>query len=261
MCLSSLVLTWVLSLQESAAPSPPKPVTVMTYNVLYSAPEEDVQRSLDVIEKEAPDILCLRELTPRFVRAFRKRLGKQFPHVRLVPRKGTWGVGIASRYRLLRTEHFPQTPHRMPALDADVRLGEHLVKVACVHLMAPGARHQRADDLLTSMEKNAVLRHRQAEALMRRYSRWRGPVLMLGDMNEGRSGKAMEAFASAGFQHACDGPDAACGATWPGSASVLPSVVEIDHVLGRELRLTGAKVLRAGGSDHDAVRATLDFPP
>ncbi|NTX61736.1 endonuclease/exonuclease/phosphatase family protein [Myxococcus sp. CA051A] len=261
----SLAASLVLSVLEASAPSSPPPaqgkVTVMTYNVLYSAPPEDVAKSLDLIEKEAPDILCLRELTPGFASAFRKRLGKEYPHVRLVPRKGTWGVGIASRHPMTRTEHFSQEPHRMPALEADVRLAGRTLKVSCVHLMAPGATHRKDDDLVESMAKNAVLRKKQADALMKRYSKEQGPLLLLGDMNEGRAGDAMKAFASADFQHACEGPGESCGSTWPGAASVLPAIVEIDHILGRRITLSDAKVLRNGGSDHDAVRASLEFPP
>jgi endonuclease/exonuclease/phosphatase (EEP) superfamily protein YafD len=110
----------------------------MAYNVLYDAPPEDVEKSLDVIEREKPDLLCLRELTAGFAKAFRKRLGKEFPHTTLEPQKGTWGVGIASRHPLLRTERFPQRPHRMPPMEVDVRLGGRRLKVVCAHLRAPG---------------------------------------------------------------------------------------------------------------------------
>ncbi|MFP2924198.1 endonuclease/exonuclease/phosphatase family protein [Pyxidicoccus sp. 3LG] len=233
----------------------------MTYNVLYSSPEEDVRKSLDVIAKEQPDILCLRELTPRFTRAFQKRLGKEYPHSVLLPRKGSWGVGIASRHRLLRSELFSQRPHRMPALEADVRIGKQRLKVVCVHLMAPGSTHRKGDGLLESIPKNAVLREKQGKALVKRYAKEQGPLLLLGDMNEGRSGEAMRAFAAADFAHACDGPDASCDATWPGATTVLPAIVEIDHILGRKLTLSGAKVLREGGSDHYPVRASFSFVP
>ncbi|MCP3102319.1 endonuclease/exonuclease/phosphatase family protein [Myxococcus sp. K15C18031901] len=251
----------LIAVVGGAVPEPREPLRVMTYNVLYSASEEEVGRSLDVIEQEAPDILCLRELTPRFANAFRKRLGAKYPHTRLLPRKGTWGMGIASKYPVTRAEPFAQKPHRMPGLEAEVRVGRRGLKVACVHLMAPGALHAKDDDLFQSMAKNAVLRGKQGEALVRRYAKEKGPLLLLGDMNEERSGEAMKAFAAAGFDHACDGLEAKCGATWPGATSMLPAVVEIDHILARRLTLSDAKVLRTGGSDHYPVRAVLAFPP
>ncbi|GEN05874.1 Endonuclease/Exonuclease/phosphatase family protein [Myxococcus fulvus] len=244
-----------------ASPSPPATVRVMAYNVLYSSPAEDIDKSLEVIEKEAPEVLCLRELTPGFAAAFRKRLGKDYPHLKLMPRKGGWGVGLASRHPLRRVERFPQKPHRMPGLEADVVVGGRTLKVACLHLMPPGASHRQEDSLLEMLRKNATLRKHQAEALVKRYAKERGPVLLFGDMNESRTQEAMTAFAAAGFTHACDGPDALCGDTWPGAASVVPSFVEIDHILGRQLSLSGAKVLHGGGSDHFAVRASVALPP
>lgn len=85
---SSHVVSLVLAVLGGAVPSPSAPestsVTVMAYNVLYSSPEEDIAKSLEVIEKEAPDVLGLRELMPGFVAAFRKRLGKHYPYVRFL---------------------------------------------------------------------------------------------------------------------------------------------------------------------------------
>lgn len=243
----------VLALLSSCgdAPRPPQPFKAMTYNVLYDAPAEDVEKSLDVIEKEKPDILCLRELTPGFAKAFRERLGKDYPHTVLVPRQGTWGVGIASRHPVLRTERFPEKPHRLPAMEADVKLGGRTLKVVCLHLMPPSK--------LEAMEKNAKVRALQGKALMERYANEKRPILLLGDMNEGRQAAALKAFAAAGFTHACDGPEAACGNTWPGANTALPSVVEIDHILGRGLSFSRARVLRSGGSDHYPVRAFFDL--
>ncbi|PTL85097.1 hypothetical protein DAT35_05230 [Vitiosangium sp. GDMCC 1.1324] len=231
----------------------------MTYNVLYDAPAEDVEKSLDVIEKEKPDILCLRELTPGFAKAFRKRLGKEYPHTVLAPRGGTWGVGIASRHPLLRTERFPEKPHRLPAMEADLKLDGRELKVVCVHLMAPGAKHTRSESLLESLEKNEKLREKQSKALMSRYEDEKKPLLLLGDMNEGRRAPAMKAFAAAGFVHSCDGPVTSCGNTWPGANTALLSVVEIDHILGRGLTFSEARVLRSGGSDHYPVRALFSI--
>ncbi len=42
-------------------------------------------------------------------------------------------------------------------------------------------------------------------------------------------------------------------------ATAVPAVVQIDHILGRGLTFSGAKVVRSGGSDHYPVRAFFDF--
>jgi endonuclease/exonuclease/phosphatase (EEP) superfamily protein YafD len=247
----------------AAAASPPAPTALpfraMAYNVLYDA--ADVEASLAAIDSEQPDFVCLRELTPKFAKAFRKRFARQYPHMALEPRKGTWGVGIASRHPLARTRHFPEKPHRLPALEADVQLSGRTLKVVCVHLMPPVAKHRKSDTLAETMDKNAELRTKQGRALMERYAQESGALLLLGDMNEGREGGAMKAFRSAGFVHACEGPRSACGNTWPGATTVLPAIVEIDHILGRGLTFEEARVVRKGGSDHFPVVARFGFTP
>jgi endonuclease/exonuclease/phosphatase (EEP) superfamily protein YafD len=259
MRLRLLTLLPLLILCSAATPATPLPFKVMAYNVLYDS--KKVEESIDTIEKELPDILCLTELTQGFIKPFVKRLGEKYPHRSLEPRSGTWGVGIVSRYPLRNAQTFPQQPHRMPAMEAEVILNGRPIKVSCVHLMPPGARHKKSDDLLTSMEKNAKLRASQGAALVERYSRDRVPVLLLGDMNEGRQDRAMKAFAEAGFLHSCEGPSSSCGPTWPRMGLALPLGAEIDHILGRGLTFAGAKVLNEGGSDHSAVRAYFDFAP
>lgn len=239
--------------------SAPPPYRAMAFNVLYNA--EDTKASLDAIDSEQPDILCLRELTPTFAEAFRKRFALKYPHQALSPRKGTWGVGIASRHPILRTQRFPERPHKLPALEAEVQIGERKLKVVCVHLMPPVTGQRKSEGFLDMMDRNAETRSKQGRALMERYLGERGPLLLLGDMNEGRGGGALKAFAKAGFLHSCDGPDAACGNTWPGATSALPAVVEIDHILGRGLTFGSARVVREGGSDHFPVVTRFDFTP
>jgi endonuclease/exonuclease/phosphatase (EEP) superfamily protein YafD len=253
-----LALLPVLLLCSAATPAPPLPFKAMAYNVLFDSTK--VEESIDSIEKELPDILCLTELTSGFTQSFVKRLGEKYPHRLFEPRSGTWGVGIASRHPLRNAQSFPQKPHRMPAMEAEVLLNGRPIKVSCVHLMPPGAQHKKADDLLTSMEKNAKLRASQGAALVERYSRERMPVLLLGDMNEQRQGSALKAFTEAGFLHSCDGPGASCGPTWPRMGLSFLGA-EIDHILGRGLTFAQAKVLNEGGSDHSPVRAWLDFAP
>ena len=207
-------------------------VSLMTFNVLYDA--KDVERSLDAIEAADPDVLCLRELSPAFARAFEKRLGRRYPHRSLQPKaSGTWGVGIASRLRLSSARVFAQRPHRMPAMEARVATAHGPVVVACLHLFPPVAKRKKSDGLLQSMEKNAELRQQQALAISRRYSAEKRPVVLLGDFNETPGGKAISSLVGSGFQRACEIPAASCGATYPGATSLWPAVFEIDHILGR----------------------------
>ncbi len=233
----------------------PGDASLLAYNVLYDA--EDVEASVDVIAAADPDLVCLTELTPTFVRAFERRLGARYPHRVFAPKRGTWGVGIASRTPLSDARTFEQKPHRIPAMEAVTRLGGTRIRLVCVHLFPPVGKHRASDGFFTTLGKNAALRVEQAKYLIERYSRDPGPVLIIGDMNEGRDDDALQTFFQAGYRHACEIEEEDCGATFPGATYKLPAVFEIDHVLGRGVRFTSARVIDEGGSDHYAVTATF----
>lgn len=236
-----------LSMLSALAATPPG-ATAMTYNVLYEGAR--TQDTLALIEQQTPDVLCLQEVTPSFVAAFGDRLGRIYPFRRFDARPGTWGIGIASRTPLGEVQVFEQRPHRMPAMEAVVKLDGRAVRIACLHLFPPVAQRRKGASLFESLEENAQLREQQAEALRRRYRSEARPVLLLGDLNEDRDGGAIAVLRKAGYVPACAARGSACGATYPGATSPLPAVWQVDHALARGLTFLDARVLRGGGSDH-----------
>lgn len=242
-----------MSVLLGAAPPATEVVSVLAYNVLFQG--SDHQRSVALIQKSDPDIVCLREVTPAFVGTFRRALGRTYPHQRFRPKQGTWGLGIVSKYRLSGFRRFPAKPHRLPAGQAVVHLPRGPLTVVCVHLMPPVAKRRASDGVLASMEKNAELRRRQGRYLARRFRRHRGPILIAGDFNEGASGAALDTLRRSGFENACQGDGAHCGATWPVDTFFWPAAFDIDHILGRGVVFSGAQVLKGGGSDHFAIYA------
>src|SRR5262245_18968586 len=112
---------WLLlsSLFSCATPGPrPGELRVMAYNVLYDAP--DPAASVALIEEQDPDIVCLREVRPPFVRAL-KKLQDLYPH-RVVRAKtqGTWGAALISKHPILESNTFAAKPMRLPALEATI---------------------------------------------------------------------------------------------------------------------------------------------
>lgn len=258
------MLAPLVALALAASPAPaqrPKTTPLfVAYNVLYQGGDD--AKTVAAIAQLDADVVCLTELTPRFARAFDAVLAPKYPHRAFHPRDGTWGVGIASKHPVVAQRSFPQAPHRMPAVEADVRVDGVLVRVACVHLFPPGAKQDKKDDLPTTMAKNDALRVQQAQGLVKRYANVTGPLVVLGDYNEGRDGDAIGVLTGAGrLAHACDTERARCGATWPGPSSPWPAVVEIDHILARGGQLSDARVVRAGGSDHFPVAARFAPAP
>lgn len=230
--------------------------SAMTYNVLYDGADNDA--SLDAIAAADPDIVCLQEVTVAFVRAFEKRLATKYPARRFEARAGTWGIGIASKHAIVSAQVFAQSPHRMPAMQAVVNLRGRRVTVACVHLFPPVAKRRKEASLFEAMDENAILRVKQAKAILVRFAKTKR-LLVLGDMNEGESDKAVASLLAAGLHNACDVENESCGATFPGATSAWPAVFQIDHIFGRGLKFEHARVIRAGGSDHFPVYAKFHF--
>lgn len=232
----------------------------MSFNVLYDSTE--IEKSLDAIEQNEADVLCLRELSSHFLKAFEKRMAKKYPYRFMRPKQsGTWGAGIASRFKLSNSVVFEQKPHRLPAVESTVTTSQGRFHFACLHLMPPVAKHRKSDGFLESIGENAELRKKQSEFIAARYAALSGPVVIAGDMNESSGEAALETFSKAGFQRSCEAPVQDCGATFPGAASRLPALFEIDHILGRKVKFQTAGVLKAGGSDHYPIYATFELLP
>src|SRR6185503_7302030 len=88
---------------------------VTIYNVYYlnASPRETV----DVIEAEDPDLLCLRERPENVEAELVSRLGSRYPY-RDLRAEGGFGVGIASKHPILETKVYDETPTAKPAMDA-----------------------------------------------------------------------------------------------------------------------------------------------
>lgn len=229
-----------------------EPLSVLAFNVQYDSPHPE--RSLDLIDTESADLVCLTEITPAFAAALQKRLGTRYPHHVVHTASGTWGVGLWSRVPLTDAAIVEQRPHRMPGAIATVRLRGKRVRVACVHLFPPGAQRNRAS-LVQAMGENAQLRKEQARSWTTRLGS--GPALVMGDFNEGPDGEALRIFQSAGFVNGCPN----CTPTFPGPSSPWPALVQIDHVLARGIHVSDGGTVRGGGSDHFAIRARVSVDP
>lgn len=239
------------------AATPPE-LHLMAFNVLFKGADD--AKSVKAIADEAPDVVCLTELTPAFVTRFETALAKDYPHRSFSPKAGTWGVGLASKVPLSDVRVGPVAPSKIPAMEATVTLDGQQVRLACVHLTPPVGKHKKSDTMLDQFSKNAAVRKKQAATLVARYAATKSPVVLLGDFNEEPGGEALVALEKAGWSRGCELPAARCGATFPGPAEPWPAVFAIDHVYARGLDFTDARTVREGGSDHFPVSARLVRP-
>jgi endonuclease/exonuclease/phosphatase family metal-dependent hydrolase len=236
-----------------------EPLHLMAFNVLFRG-ADDVA-SVKAVADEAPDVVCLSEVTPAFVSAFERSQAARFPHRAFAPKSGTWGLGVASKYPLRDVQTFAVAPSGIPAMEATIVREGTPIRLVCVHLNPPVGKHRASDTFLQTMEKNGAVRVKQAATLVARYAAVRTPVVLFGDFNETPGGPALAALEKAGWSRGCALPGSTCSATFPGPALAWPSVFEIDHVYARGLRFHSAATVRAGGSDHFPVSATVSLLP
>ena len=229
--------------------------SAMAFNVLYRGADNDA--NVAAIDAERPDIVCVREIEGRFAGRFLKDLKQRYPHRRYRPHKErpAWGVAIASRFPITEWRVFRERPHTIPAADAIIRIADRELRVVCVHLVPPVAQYRRGEMVWDTIERNKVLRRRQAKYLLYRYRNEARPVLMLGDFNEDVGEPALSLLADKGFKNSCDLEPGGCQKTWPATFSPLPAGFRFDHILGRNIVFVSGKVVEAGGSDHYPVTA------
>lgn len=236
-----------------------EPLHVMAFNVLYKGADD--AKSVKAIEDEDPEVLCLTELTPAFIKTFEASLAKTYPHRSFSPKTGTWGVGFASKRPLRDVVVLPVAPSKIPAMEATVTHDGKRVRLSCVHLVPPVGKYKKTDTLADQFRKNAEVREKQTKTLVTRYSSVKSPLILLGDFNEEPGGAALKVLSDAGFSRGCDQPKSSCSATFPGPANPWPAVFQVDHVFARGLSFVQARTLRAGGSDHFPVSASLGVEP
>ena len=231
----------------------------MAYNVLYDGADD--AKSVKAIEAEAPDLVCLTELTAHFVKTFEASLAKDYPYRNFDAKVGTWGVGFASKVPLKKRARRPGR-----ALEDSRDGGHRLVRRHAPHAAlrapqsSPVGKHKKSDSFVQTLGKNADVRKKQAATLVARYADTKTPVVLLGDFNEEPGGEALAALEKAGWSRGCSLWSSSCSATWPGPTSPWPAVFMVDHVFSRGLDFVVAKTLRTGGSDHFPVMAKLQKP-
>lgn len=172
-------------------------VKVMAFNVLFKGADD--AKSIKAIADESPDVVCLTEVTPAFVKRFESSLKKDYPHRHFEPRAGTWGLGFASKRPLRNVQTWAVAPARLPAMEATVAIDGHDARFVCVHLMPPAVKYKKDDSLFTTLEKNAAVRSKQADTLVSRFAKSKAPVVLLGDFNEEPGGDALRKLEKAGW--------------------------------------------------------------
>ncbi|MBM4038267.1 MAG: hypothetical protein FJ290_07125 [Planctomycetes bacterium] len=250
--IACLLAVGCCGLRRASAPSGPH-FSVLTYNVnnwaLASAAE-----TLTAIRAAGADIVCLQETNPSWERLFRAEFREAYPHMGFRHARGAGGLGVMSRWPVEDVEHIPPTVGWFPAwlLRAETPLGQ--VQFLDVHLRP--AMNDRGHVGVGPYFSTRAVRRKEIEALFA-HARPRLPTVVLGDLNEGDLSPAVRWLRGKGLVNALREFDRTTS-TWHHRSGLLRIAWRLDHILySKELHCVGARVIRAGGSDHYPVLATF----
>jgi endonuclease/exonuclease/phosphatase family metal-dependent hydrolase len=224
-------------------------VTVMSYNVNFGIPGD--AETVEAIAGGGADVVFLQETTPEWEERLRERLAAAYPHMAFHHSAGAGGLAVLSRYPFRSGRILPSPKGWFPAWTVVVSTPIGPLQALNVHLRPP------VSDSGSWVSGYFTTRPvRQAE--IRTYLPALDPSLptvVLGDFNEGRSGRAVSEVRRRGMTEAL-GSRPPTTWRWPTPVGTLR--LHLDHILhDQRLRVLGASVLRKGRSDHLPVIATL----
>jgi len=213
-------------------------LVVASANIQYRNP--DARALVDWLRKEKVDVAAVLEVAPAHVRALEAMT--DYPHRRIVPDEGPFGIAVLSRHPLSEVKVI-EGAAGIPRIEAVVQLPRGRVRVTALHPMPP----LRTED---HFARNRTLRALADAAA----ASWE-PAILAGDLNATPWSSAFAGLAGRGLRRA-----SGLAPTWPAAAVGLMGI-PIDHVLvTRQWRVIASRTGPNLGSDHLPVLATLALP-
>ncbi len=212
-------------------------VTVLFANVLTDNTEHD--RLVALVRDTEPDLVALIEVSPQWMSAL-EPLRDRWPHVAESARSDNFGVALLSRLPLRDVAIVELDGLGVPTLFATVETSPP-IRVVVTHPPPPMGRQWASD------------RDRQLAHIARLSAAGDGRWIVAGDMNASPWSAAFQRLVTEGdLRRTMRG----WSPTWPAGFPFFWTA--LDHVLvGRELAVVEARVLRAIGSDHHPVWARV----
>ena len=198
--------------------------------------------TVELIGREAPDIVLIVELTPEWVAAL-KPIELEYPHTKLLPRNNSAGIGIYSRrpFDEITIRDLPGS--LLPVIVARVTLEAGSLTFIGAHTASPVRRAFFA------------YRNDEMAEIARLAAAVQGPVVLMGDLNcTSWSPYFGDLLRVSGLRDSRYG--FGVEGSWP--SLPLPLRIPIDHCLvSPELGIVHRRIGRAVGSDHRPV--IVDF--
>jgi endonuclease/exonuclease/phosphatase (EEP) superfamily protein YafD len=225
---------------QAARAGSPLEFDVMTLNV--NSDNEAHTEIVDGIRAAGPDLIAVLELTHELDAAL-LALADEYPYRHTTPGFGNFGIGVLSRYPLLRSESFALGD--TPAIDSIVALPAGPLRFIAAHLVPPMGSSLAAE------------RNRQLAELASRAAAAEQRLVVCGDFNLTPYSPFFGRFAAT-----ADLTDPRLGKgfaiSWPAFMPLLG--IPIDHCLTRGPLATGSvSRLERTGSDHYPVQLSISW--
>jgi endonuclease/exonuclease/phosphatase (EEP) superfamily protein YafD len=238
---------------EPASHPPGPEVTVMTYNVNFGIPGDP--ETLAAIAGGGADLVFLQETTPEWEEHLRGQLGQRYPYLAFRHWRGAGGLAVLSRHPFVAGPLLPNPAGWFPAWRVVVATPLGPVQVLNVHLRPPVSD---SGSFVSGYLTTGGARHTEIRAFASALDPAL-PTLVVGDFNEGPSGRAITELRRRGLALALG---SSAGPTWRWPTPLGTLRLRLDHILAdRRLALVEARVLQAGRSDHLPVVATFVSRP
>ena len=244
LCLGAAILPRTVG-SETADAAGHETLTVLAANIHHGTADPDALVAL--VERYAPDLLSVEELTPSFAMKLRRAgIASRLPESMLLTHRSASGAGLYSRLPLTPLPHQTRFFFRMPRARIVLPDGRRL-RVVGVHPYPPLSDK-------TGVWKGAL------ESLP---STGAGtPWVLAGDFNATLDHAELRDLLGRGYRDAGDATGKGLEPTWPTMGHrFMPPSITIDHVLAdRRLGVADYGVVDLPGSDHRVVHAQLVLP-
>lgn len=232
---SLLFVPGMIPLAWSAPSASPDSLTVVSQNL--QAESGTAAESAGTLAATGAQVIALQEIDGTSRASVDAELEPHYEHSYLI---GTVGLWSAYPIRNAQPQDLGLGWNR--ALSADVETPAGLVRIYVVHAAsARPTEHAGRDTMLANLADTVA-----ADASER--------IIVVGDFNAASSDRHFSQLTTHLSEPQNDGGLA--GFTWP--ASPFP-VTRLDHLLQRGMTVTSNTVMKAGSSDHLAIRASLNL--
>lgn len=213
-------------------------LVVASANIQYRNP--DARALAEWLRREKVDVAVVLEVAPAHVRELEAMA--DYPHRRIVPDDGPFGIAVLSRQPLAEVRVI-EGAAGIPRIEAIIQHPRGRIRLTALHPMPPLATEDH-------FARNRLLR-----ALADAAAASSEPSIIAGDLNATPWSSAFAGLADRGLRRATG-----LAPTWPAAAAGRMGI-PIDHVLvTRQWRVVASRAGPNLGSDHLPVMATLALP-